>query len=459
MDILHLFAQSPLQPAYATPRARSPAPSAGRTGLRRLRGRPGRDRPRRAAASPSTTRARATRRWLQRLRAGRPAGDQRRVAGIHGRRRLSAAGVLARRRLGAGPGRGLGRAALLARARTAAGRHDPRTACGRSIRRRRSSTSASTRRRPTPPGPARACRPRRSGSTPSAARRRERSRAGERTRSGSGRPAPTRPIRGSPPAAGAVGEYNAKFMVGQMVLKGGACVTPAGHCAAELPQLLLSPPALDVLRRAAGARRYGGQRERQLSQPTWSPACPRRARPAGQVVLRRAGLGAVRSDLRDCRNTIRPGRRPRCCSGSPRSSRRGSRPARGWSNRQRRQPQDAAAARRGAADRRLHARRHQPLGARGGGRRRSRRDYPALAVDAAAWETSRRPAVDLGRGRRRHGDLLPRLDHRQLRPGRGGLPADGAEAGCWARGARSSSASIWSRTRPRWWRPTTTPRA
>ena len=37
------------------------------------------------------------------------------------------------------------------------------------------------------------------------------------------------PYPGFKPAAGAVGEYNGKFMVGQHVLRGGAAITPPGH--------------------------------------------------------------------------------------------------------------------------------------------------------------------------------------------------------------------------------------
>ncbi len=66
------------------------------------------------------------------------------------------------------------------------------------------------------------------------------------------------PYPGYRPAEGAVGEYNGKFMIGQMVLRGGSLATPPRTHTSYLSQLFPSREALAVLRPAARARPLKG---------------------------------------------------------------------------------------------------------------------------------------------------------------------------------------------------------
>ena len=232
MDIQHVLSCNPLLPGVrrrcrGRPDARRPATAAwidhdggiveiGHDGRRRSR---------------STTRARATRRCCGRSAIADRAGDLRRVAGVHRRRRLPAARAVDVRRLGDGAGQRLGRRPSTGTSATASWQRvrARRPAAGRP-RRRRSSTSAGTRPTRSPAGPAPACRPRPSGrpSRPRPATCRPRRRLVRRRR-GSGRRARTPPTPGSarPPARSV--STTASSWSTSTCCAAAALATPPGH--------------------------------------------------------------------------------------------------------------------------------------------------------------------------------------------------------------------------------------
>ena len=346
MDIKHLFSTHAFAPVVR--RARRPIADAAAhaAGLARGRRRRRRDRARRRRLR-LRQRGPAAPRVPRGLRDRRARGHQRRLAGVHGRRRLPPRRPVAVRRLGPVQAEGWdapgywddddGAVDDVHAVRPAAGACAAEPVCHVSFYEADAFArwagarlptefewEAAARQRPDLRGPAARSRPR--------APRARRSGDGRRRVGVDGESAYL-PYPGFVPANGAVGEYNGKFMCDQHVLRGACAATPRGHERLTYRNFFPAHVAVGVQRPAAGPMNDAGadRADDPIGWPTPRPACGRtrrRCRRAGSTTSAAAGC-STRSP--GCPSTTRPGARPRsCASTAPTSS--GSPARRRWSS-------------------------------------------------------------------------------------------------------------------------------